>query len=258
MVEAKRVTAAVLLIGDEVLSGRTQDKNLQQIALFLAPLGINVTECRVVPDVEDEIVNAVNTLRAKVDYVFTTGGIGPTHDDITADAIAKAFGVGISEHPEVTAMLAERYAAMGTEYTPARRRMARIPHGASIVANPVSGAPGFQTGNVFTLAGVPQVARAMLEDIGPRLETGAVVHKITIRGTGLREGDIAEPLGQLAKEMPEVSFGSYPWFRSVGDNGVHLVASTLQEKLIEEVAAKLSAIIEQAGVRPERLEDANT
>ena len=124
--------------------------------------------------------------------------------------------------------------------------------------NPVSGAPGFQTGNVFTLAGVPQVARAMLEDIGPRLETGAVVHKITIRGTGLREGDIAEPLGQLAKEMPQVSFGSYPWFRTVGDNGVHLVASTLHEELIEDVAAKLSAIIEQAGVRPERLEDANT
>tara|TARA_R110002051_G_scaffold4127_5_gene21974 strand:- start:934 stop:1710 length:777 start_codon:yes stop_codon:yes gene_type:complete len=258
MTDRSSPTAAVLLIGDELLSGRTRDINLQQIATYLAPLGIPVRESRTVPDIEDEIVEAVNELRAKYTYVFTTGGIGPTHDDITADAIAKAFGVGISEHPEVTAMLAERYKAMDTEYTPARRRMARIPHGAEIVANPVSGAPGFQTGNVFTLAGVPQVARAMLEDIGPRLETGAVVHKITIRGTGLREGDIAEPLGALAKEMPEVSFGSYPWFRTVGDNGVHLVASTLHEALIEEVAAKLSAIIEQAGVRPERLEDAES
>ncbi|KCZ84255.1 molybdopterin-binding domain-containing protein [Hyphomonas adhaerens MHS-3] len=258
MTDRSSPTAAVLLIGDELLSGRTRDINLQQIATYLAPLGIPVRESRTVPDIEDEIVEAVNELRAKYTYVFTTGGIGPTHDDITADAIAKAFGVGISEHPEVTAMLAERYKAMDTEYTPARRRMARIPHGSEIVANPVSGAPGFQTGNVFTLAGVPQVARAMLEDIGPRLETGAVVHKITIRGTGLREGDIAEPLGALAKEMPEVSFGSYPWFRTVGDNGVHLVASTLHEALIEEVAAKLSAIIEQAGVRPERLEDAES
>ena len=250
-------TAAVLLIGDELLSGRTRDINLQQVAAYLAPLGIPVRETRIVPDVEDEIVTAVNDLRAKYTYVFTTGGIGPTHDDITADAIAKAFGVGISEHPEVSAMLAERYKQMDTEYTPARRRMARIPHGASIVANPVSGAPGFQTGNVFTLAGVPSIARAMLDDIGPRLETGAVIHKVTIRGRGLREGDIAEPLGALAKEMPDVSFGSYPWFRAIGDSGVHLVASTIREDLIEDIAAKLSAIIEATGVSPERLEDAS-
>ena len=137
----KSPTAAVLLIGDELLSGRTRDINLQQIASYLAPLGIPVRETRIVPDVEDEIVEAVNSLRAKYTYVFTTGGIGPTHDDITADAIAKAFGVEISEHPEVTAMLAKRYEEMGTDYTPARRRMARIPHGAQIVANPVSGAP---------------------------------------------------------------------------------------------------------------------
>ncbi|MEZ5997659.1 MAG: molybdopterin-binding protein [Hyphomonas sp.] len=250
-------TAAVLTIGDELLSGRTRDINLQQIATYLAPLGIPVREARTVPDIQEEIVAAVNELRAKYTYVFTTGGIGPTHDDITADAIAAAFGVGISEHPETTAMLAERYKAMNTEYTPARRRMARLPHGATPIANPVSGAPGFQTGNVFTLAGVPQVARAMLEDVGHRLETGAVVHKVTIRGTGLREGDIAEPLGALAKEMPEVAFGSYPWFRSLGDNGVHLVASTIREDLVEAVAVKLEAIIAKTGVRPERLEDAN-
>ncbi|MEQ3650990.1 molybdopterin-binding protein [Hyphomonas sp.] len=253
----KSPTAAVLLIGDELLSGRTRDINLQQIASYLAPLGIPVRETRIVPDVEDEIVEAVNSLRVKYTYVFTTGGIGPTHDDITADAIAKAFGVEISEHPEVTAMLAKRYEEMGTDYTPARRRMARIPHGAQIVANPVSGAPGFQTGNVFTLAGVPSVARAMLEDIGPRLETGAVIHKITIRGRGLREGDIAEPLGALAKEMPDVALGSYPWFRGIGDNGVHLVASTIQENLIPLITDKLEAIISATGVQPERVEDAN-
>lgn len=246
-------TAAVLLIGDELLSGRTRDINLQQIARYLAPLGIQVHESRTVSDVQASIVKAVNELRAAYSYVFTTGGIGPTHDDITADAIAAAFGVGIGEHPEVVAMLAERYADMQTEFTPARRRMARIPHGANLVSNPVSGAPGFQMENVFTLAGVPQVARAMLEDIGPRLRTGAVVHKVTIRGIGLREGDIAEPLGVLAQEIPEVAFGSYPWFRSVGDNGVHLVASTIREDLIADVTERLEDIISATGVRPERI-----
>lgn len=250
-------TAAVLLIGDELLSGRTRDINLQQIATYLGPLGIPVVESRTVSDVQTSIVKAVNDLRAEYTYVFTTGGIGPTHDDITADAIAAAFGVGIGEHPEVIAMLAERYAEMKTEFTPARRRMARVPHGASLVANPVSGAPGFQMENVFTLAGVPQVARAMLEDIGPRLRTGAVVHKVTIRGVGLREGDIAEPLGALAVEMPNVSYGSYPWFRSVGDNGVHLVASTIHPELIDTIVQRLEAIIAATGVTPERLmEDA--
>ncbi|MBU1289464.1 MAG: competence/damage-inducible protein A [Alphaproteobacteria bacterium] len=250
-------TAAVLLIGDEILSGRTRDINLQQIAAYLAPLGIPVLESRTVADVQESIVKAVNDLRAEYTYVFTTGGIGPTHDDITADAIAAAFGVGIGEHPEVIAMLAERYAEMKTEFTPARRRMARVPNGASLVANPVSGAPGFQMENVFTLAGVPQVARAMLEDIGPRLRTGAVVHKVTIRGLGLREGDIAEPLGALAVEMPNVSYGSYPWFRSVGDNGVHLVASTIHAELIDTIVQRLEAIISATGVTPERIaEDA--
>ena len=250
-------TAAVLLIGDEILSGRTRDINLQQIAAYLAPLGIPVLESRTVADVQASIVKAVNDLRADYTYVFTTGGIGPTHDDITADAIAAAFGVGIGEHPEVIAMLAERYAEMKTEFTPARRRMARVPDGATLVANPVSGAPGFQMENVFTLAGVPQVARAMLEDIGPRLRTGAVVHKVTIRGLGLREGDIAEPLGALAVEMSNVSYGSYPWFRSVGDNGVHLVASTIHAELIDTIVQRLEAIISATGVTPERIvEDA--
>ncbi len=243
-------TAAVLLIGDELLSGRTRDINLQQIAQYLEPIGIPVRECRTVPDVEEEIVAAVNALRAKYTYVFTTGGIGPTHDDITADAIAAAFKTGISEHPEVLAEMAERYKAMNTEFTPARRRMARIPHGATIVKNPVSGAPGFQMENVFTMAGVPQIARAMLEDIGPRLKGGARVHKVQLRGPGLREGDLAEPLGAIAKAHPGVSIGSYPWYVSMGDTGVALVARSTDVPALEAVRAELEALIRRLGVEP--------
>lgn len=243
-------TAAVLLIGDELLSGRTRDINLQQIAQYLEPIGIPVRECRTVADVEEEIVAAVNQLRAKYTYVFTTGGIGPTHDDITADAIAAAFGTGISEHPEVLADMAERYRAMNTEFTPARRRMARIPHGASIVKNPVSGAPGFQMENVFTLAGVPQIARAMLEDIGPRLEGGAVVHKVQLRGPGLREGDLAERLGDIAKAYPAASIGSYPWYQGIGDTGVALVARATDTGVLAAVQGELESLMRGLGVEP--------
>ncbi len=244
-------TAAVLLIGDELLSGRTRDINLVQIAQYLEPLGIPVREARIVPDIEPEIVAAVNALRTQYTYVFTTGGIGPTHDDITADAIAKAFGVGISEHPDVIAMLAARYAAMNTEFTAPRRRMARIPHGARLIANPVSGAPGFQMENVFTLAGVPQIARAMLEDIGPRLATGAVVHKVSVRGQGLREGDLAERLGQIAAAAPDVSVGSYPWYRAFDDHGVALVARSRNADALARVRAELVALARDCGVEPE-------
>jgi molybdenum cofactor synthesis domain-containing protein len=244
-------TAAVLLIGDELLSGRTRDINLQQVAQYLEPLGIPVMECRTVPDVQGEIVAAVNALRARYTYVFTTGGIGPTHDDITADAIAAAFGVGISEHPDAIRDMAARYAAMDTEFTPARRRMARVPHGASLVANPVSGAPGFRMENVFTLAGVPQIARAMLEDIGPRLKTGAVVHKVTVRGKGLREGDLAVRLGEIAAAVPGVSVGSYPWSRSSDDHGVALVARSVDKVALSAVRADLEALAASFGVKPE-------
>ena len=248
-------TAAVLLIGDELLSGRTRDINLKNIADYLRPLGIPVKECRTVSDEQDQIVEAINALRAKYSYVFTTGGIGPTHDDITADAVAAAFGVAIGHHPEVMSFLAQRYKEMGTEFTPARQRMARIPDGASLVKNPVSGAPGFQMENVFTLAGVPQIARAMLEDIGPRLQTGKKLQRIVVQGKGLREGDIAEALGALAETLPGVSIGSYPWFRSVGDNGVSLVASGTEETLIGSIESRLHQIVRDAGVEPVTLAD---
>ncbi|MEX1252436.1 MAG: molybdopterin-binding protein [Hyphomonas sp.] len=244
-------TAAVLLIGDELLSGRTRDINLQQVAQYLEPLGIPVREARTVCDVQEEIVAAVNDLRAKYTYVFTTGGIGPTHDDITADAIAAAFGVGISEHPDAMRDMAARYAAMNTEFTAPRRRMARVPHGAILIANPVSGAPGFQTGNVFTLAGVPQIARAMLEDIGHRLETGAVIHKVTVRGKGLREGDLATRLGEIAKEFPAVGIGSYPWYGSIEDHGVALVARSPDKSALASVQTELETLARSLGADPE-------
>ncbi len=252
---AKSLNASICLIGDELLSGRTQDTNVKTIARYLAPFGVPVCEVRIVPDIQDEIVAAVNALRATYAYVFTTGGIGPTHDDITADAIAAAFGVGIGEHSEALKILSERYAAVDTEFTPARRRMARIPDGASLIANPVSGAPGFQTGNVFTLAGVPKIVEGMLGDIGHRLETGTIVESITVRGAGLREGDLAEALGALAQQYQALSIGSYPWFRTIQDHGVALVVRGSDSESLSKVATALEAIILDQGVEPERLSD---
>lgn len=255
MSETKRVTAAVLLIGDEVLSGRTQDKNLQQIAQFLAPLGINVIECRTVPDEQDIIVDAVNTLRARADYVFTTGGIGPTHDDITADAIAAAFGVHIDVRADALAIIEEWYARTETPLTESRKRMARIPDGADLIENPVTGAPGFQTGNVFTLAGVPKIARGMLEDIAHRLEGGAVTRSRSVKGEGLREGDIAVQLGTLQEEFPQVSIGSYPYFLEIKDGeirrGTHLVARSTDDNALDQVIERITAIVAELGHEPQ-------
>lgn len=245
--------AAICLIGDELLSGRTRDINTQTIAGFLAPYGIPVREVRIVPDEQDRIVEAVNALRARYRYVFTTGGIGPTHDDITADAIAAAFGVAIGEHPQAAALLAARYAQMGTEFTPARRRMARIPEGSSLIANPVSGAPGFQTENVFTLAGVPKIVEGMLGDIGRRLESGVVVKSLTVRGAGLREGDVAEALAELAAKYDTLSLGSYPWFRSVADHGVSLIARGTNDETLRQAAGDIAALIRAQGIEPENL-----
>ncbi|QIG51632.1 competence/damage-inducible protein A [Nordella sp. HKS 07] len=203
-------TAAVLLIGDEILSGRTKDKNLGFIADYLTVLGIDLKEARVVPDIEDEIVQAVNALRHRYTYVFTTGGIGPTHDDITADAVAKAFGVAIDHHPEAVEILLAHFKTIGREPNEARLRMARTPTGASLIANPVSKAPGFQIGNVFVMAGIPKVMNAMMEEVAPRLERGAPVisQTITIQGG---EGDVAKPLKEIQDRFPQVVIGSYPF-----------------------------------------------
>ena len=178
MTKPTTVTAAVLVIGDEILSGRTKDRNLGYIAEYLARMGVDVREARVVPDIEDEIVAAVNALRERYDYVVTTGGIGPTHDDITADSIGRAFGAPVGEDPRVIAIMLERYAP--GDLTPARRRMARIPEGAELIENPISRAPGFRIGNVFVLAGVPSVMQAMLDFAVKSMKTGAVMLVETI------------------------------------------------------------------------------
>src|SRR6266566_4783439 len=211
------VTAAVLVIGDEILSGRTKDKNIGYIAEYLTAIGIDLREVRVVADDEAAIVEALNALRTRYTYVFTTGGIGPTHDDITADAVAKAFGVGIDYDQRVVALLKERYAAMGTELNEARMRMTRIPAGAELVPNKVSAAPGFWIGNVIVMAGVPSIMQAMLDEVAPKLATGARLLSQTVRAD-CREGDIGTELGEIAKSHPEVMIGSYPFVDLRGPN----------------------------------------
>ena len=212
--EAGVVTAAVLVIGDEILSGRTQDQNSHYIAKYLADIGVDTREIRVVPDVEAEIVAAVNALRARYAYVFTTGGIGPTHDDITADAIARAFGVGIEEDPRAIKMLLEVIPA--DRLNEARRRMARIPLGAELIENSMSKAPGFMIGNVIVMAGVPIIMHAMLDAAAPRLRTGARVLVETIEADAIPEGRYAKDLAALAARFEDVSIGSYPHFSSAG------------------------------------------
>jgi molybdenum cofactor synthesis domain-containing protein len=235
MAGSERVTAAVLIIGDEILSGRTQDTNLCAIARYLAPFGVDVAEARVVGDIKAEIVGALNALRAACDYVITTGGIGPTHDDITAECVAAAFGVPLREHAEIIALMTARW---GGEINPARRRMARIPDGGSLVKNPVQGPPGFQIGNVFVLAGVPAIMRGMLEDVGPRLKTGAVVVSRTVRVEGLAESAIAAPLETLARAHPDLTLGSYPFFGQ-GGYGSNLVVRGRDGAQVEATSAAL-------------------
>jgi molybdenum cofactor synthesis domain-containing protein len=211
---ATTVTAALLVIGDEILSGRTKDKNIGYVAEYLTNIGIDLREVRVVPDVEDEIVAAVNALRARYTYLFTTGGIGPTHDDITADAVAKAFGVPIDVDPRAKAMMLERYKP--EDLNEARMRMARIPEGADLVDNPISRAPGFRIGNVVVMAGVPSIMQAMLDAVAPTLATGARMVVETIDAGGIPEGLYAEGLGAIAKAHEGVSIGSYPSFSAAG------------------------------------------
>jgi molybdenum cofactor synthesis domain-containing protein len=240
----KRVTAAVMIIGDEILSGRTQDTNLNHIAKYLAAHGVDLAEARVVGDIKEEIVDALNHLRARYHYVLTTGGIGPTHDDITADCVAAAFGVELYEHPEILAMMTERWKG---ELTPARRRMARAPVGGTLIRNPVAGPPGFQIGNVFVMAGVPQVMRGMLEDVGWRLEGGAVMLSRNVRVDGSGEGVIAEPLERVALAHPDLSLGSYPFFGPEG-YGSNLVLRGRDAGELDATVVELVAALQAAGI----------
>ena len=209
MPDATNPTAALIVIGDEILSGRTKDVNIGATADFCTDLAIDLMEVRVVSDIEDDIVAAVNALRARYTYVFTTGGIGPTHDDITADAIARAFGVALPINPEARAMLEARWKDRGIEPNEARLRMARIPEGASLIVNSVSAAPGFRIGNVHVMAGVPVIMRAMLESIAPTLEGGRKVHSNPGKSR-VGEGNIGGPLAALQERFPDVKMASYP------------------------------------------------
>ena len=245
--EQKIIQAAVIVIGDEILSGRTKDTNSNTIALFLAPFGIQLKEIRVIGDDENTIVETINHLRKAYNYVFTTGGIGPTHDDITADCVAKAFGVGIDVRDDAIEMMFNRYTK--EDLTAARLRMARIPDGASLIKNPVSWAPGFQMENVFTMAGVPNIMRAMLEDIAPRLETGRIIISKTIKADNLKEGDIAAPFGEIAKQYSELSFGSYPWFTGTG-YGAQLVIRGFDEEILQKGVTAVLSMLEGLGLTP--------
>lgn len=235
------VTAAVLVIGDEVLSGRTQDANTHYIANYLSQIGVDLREARVVPDVEAEIVAAVNALRARYTYLFTTGGIGPTHDDITADAIARAFGVEIDEDPRALAMLRERFSE--ADLNPARRRMARIPGGAALIPNAISKAPGFWIGNVIVMAGVPSVMHAMLDTVGPQLKTGRRVHVETVAAGAIPEGAYAAGLEEIVRAHAEVSIGSYPSFTSAGVRN-QIVLRSREPAALAQAVTQVRALID--------------
>src|SRR3990167_6627588 len=232
-------TAALVVIGDEILSGRTHDKNIAQIASWLQVQGIRLAEVRVVPDVEDRIVEAVNALRARNDYLFTTGGIGPTHDDITVDAVAKALGVQVIIHPEARAILERYYSGRGIELTEARLRMARAPEGAELIPNRMSGAPGLRIGNLFVMAGVPHITAGMLDALTGQLEGGAPLVAHTI-GAWSPESEVADLLRQGEKDYPGVAIGSYPFFRD-GKVGANFVIRSTSAADVAACVATLTA-----------------
>jgi len=248
MRDVAQVTAAVLVIGDEILSGRTQDSNLAVIARFLAPLGIDLKEARVVPDVEIEIVNAVNALRQRYTYVFTTGGIGPTHDDITADAMGAAFGLPVEHDNMAMEILAARYRP--GEFNERRQRMARMPKGATVIRNRISAAPGFHIGNVFVLAGVPKIMEVMLEDVRPRLQQAIPVISRSVK-VPLPEGQIADGLEAIQNAHPDLRIGSYPFFAvtgMAGSSGTILVIRGRNNAEIDSAADEVLALIKSFGV----------
>lgn len=244
MSKVDNVTAALLVIGDEILSGRTKDVNIGAVADFCTDLGIDLKEVRVVSDDTDDIVLAVNALRARYAYVFTTGGIGPTHDDITADAIARAFGVPLPINARARELLEARWKETGTEVNEARLRMARIPEGADLIVNSVSAAPGFRIGNVHVMAGVPVIMRAMLEAIAPTLQGGKKVQSITVKAA-VGEGTVGGALGELQVLYPDVKMGSYPQMGK-GRLMTELVLRSSDPVRLEEAAGKVRAMVAEA------------
>jgi len=247
------VTAALLIIGNEILSGRTQDKNLAYLGRQCTALGVRLSEVRVVPDVEDEIVAALNALRARYRYVFTTGGIGPTHDDITAAAVAKAFGRKVIRHPEAVARLSAHYEARDREFNEARMKMAETPEGATLVDNPLSAAPGFRVENVYVLAGVPSVMQAMFDHVATTLEGGAKLLSRAI-DCGLGEGRIAAGLGAVQADFADVDIGSYPYFRE-GVYGTVLVLRGVDAQQIDAAAERVETLVRELGGEPRPVDE---
>jgi molybdenum cofactor synthesis domain-containing protein len=240
-------TAALLVIGDEILSGRTQDKNIAQVATWLNRQGIRLEEVRVVPDVGARIASAVNELRRTYDYVMTTGGIGPTHDDITVDSIAAAFEVPVVVHPEARRILEDYYATRGG-VTAARLRMARVPEGAELLPNPTSGAPGVRMDNVFILAGVPSIAAAMMEALDGKLEGGRPMVSATV-GAYAAESEVADLLREAEAANDGVAIGSYPFFKD-GRYGANFVVRSDDGNLVERTAKDLERRLSEAGIEP--------
>jgi molybdenum cofactor synthesis domain-containing protein len=246
--DSRTWTAALVVIGDEILSGRTQDKNVAQVATWLNEQGIRLAEVRVVPDEAGRIGEAVNALRSAYDYVFTTGGIGPTHDDITVDAIAAAFGVPVVLHPHARAILEDYYRDRPGGLTDARLRMARVPEGAELIPNPTSGAPGVRMGNVFIMAGVPNIAASMLEALTGKLEGGRPVVSVTV-GARAPESDVADLLRETEEAHPGVAIGSYPFFKH-GLYGANFVIRSEDGELARETGSDLSERLRAAGYEP--------
>jgi molybdenum cofactor synthesis domain-containing protein len=240
-------TACVLVIGNEVLSGRTQDANIRFLAVKLGELGIPLREVRIIPDVPETIVATVNEARAKFSYVFTTGGIGPTHDDITSECVAAAFGVPWEPHPIAWARMEAAYKP--GEFNAARQRMATMPRGATLIDNAMSVAPGFQIENVYVMAGVPRVMQSMFEWLAPNLQGGRKIEQRAVHSYGLPEGVIAEGLTAIQKKYPEIDLGSYPFYRPTG-NGVTLVAKGTSGEEAETVIAEVTALIKALGRTP--------
>ena len=235
----KIVTAAVLIIGNEILSGRTQDTNIQFIGQGLSQLGIRLSEIRVVPDVEDAIIDAINTLRSRFDYLFTTGGIGPTHDDITTACVSKAFGVDVARHPVAEALLLARYKP--EDVNESRMKMADVPVGSTLIDNPISVAPGYRIENVLVMAGVPRIMQAMFDGIKGNLKGGDPVRSKSIEAY-VHEGVLAEPLGKIQDSFPDVDIGSYPFFKD-GHLGTCLVARSSDPSKLKAAAKAINTLV---------------
>ncbi|MGB3865069.1 MAG: molybdopterin-binding protein [Xanthobacteraceae bacterium] len=234
------VTAGILVIGDEILSGRTKDKNIGFIADYLTNVGIDLKEVRIVGDEEADIVAGLDALRTRYTYVFTTGGIGPTHDDITADCVARAFGVGIDHHPEVVARFRERFT--GQDLNEARLRMARIPDGAELIQSATILAPGFMIGNVIVMAGVPSIMQAMMDIVAPKLKTGVRMLSESVRANA-REGDIGGPLREIATAHPDTIIGSYPFLDENQKPNTNLVVRSRDQAKLTAAMDEVKAMI---------------